>query len=47
MKKIVALLLVTLITSCAGIRYCAQNESPATGCRAWDPATTNGASIRS
>lgn len=45
-KKLLLLSLVLLVSGCAGIRFCNKNESPKTGCKAWDPATTTGTAVR-
>ncbi len=46
LKKLTLLILVLFLTSCAGIRFCSKDESPKTGCKSWDPATTTGAASR-
>lgn len=47
MLKIVSILILSfLLASCAGIRFCNKEESPKTGCKPWDPATTTGAASR-
>ena len=39
-------LLIFILSGCAGIRFCGNNESPSTGCKPWDPATISGAASR-
>lgn len=46
MRKTLSIIaLALLLTSCAGIRYCKENETK--GCQPWDPATKTGMGSRS
>lgn len=45
-KKTVLIASIILLSGCAGVRFCSKNESPKTGCKSWDPATTTGAAAR-
>ena len=48
MLKIISLIALVLLSGCAGINFCKENEQPKkTGCHAWDPATRTGAGGRS
>lgn len=47
MFKIMIITALTLVISgCAGIRYCNKEETPKSGCKAWDPASVSGAVAR-
>ena len=46
LKKLSLLALILLLSGCAGLRFCKENESPKTGCHPWDPATITGAASR-
>jgi hypothetical protein len=46
LKNILLLVFILSLAGCAGIPFCNDKGQPP-GCRHWDPATTNGAGIRS
>jgi len=45
MRKLVILILISILAGCAGIPFC-NNKGEPKGCRKWDPATTAGAAAR-
>ena len=46
MRTILALILISLLTGCAGLAFCNDKGEPK-GCHKWDPATRTGAGGRS